>query len=271
MLMISLAGTGLVLGSLVGQQQATSLRLRHQQLALSRALRLRSMGEIATAIAHEVNQPITSIKTYAGIAKDALEAERYQSAIDAVGKVRTECDRASAIIRATRESLRQEVLRPQPVQVEKLIDEVRELLLDRLGPNKVALIADVKTEAKTVTGDPVQLKQGLYNIIDNSVDAIEHTGAGGEITVTVEQTNPSSIDFVVRDSGPGFSQPLIDLGITPQLSTKPEGSGMGLSIARSVAEAHGGTLSIEREGSKTAVRLRITTPKQAQNEHRNTH
>jgi signal transduction histidine kinase len=261
MLMISLAVTGLVLGSLVGQQETTSIQLRNQQLALSRALRLRSMGEIATAIAHEVNQPITSIRTYAGIAKDSLESNQHNNAIEAVSRIRAECDRASAIIRATRESLRQQVLRPQPVQVDRLLDEVRDLLLDRLDANKVELEFQVDAEATTIVGDPVQLKQALYNIIDNSIDAIEGVGTTGKVTVAAESTSPLAIDFVVADSGPGFSQDLVDLGVTPLVSTKPEGTGIGLSIARSVAEAHGGALSIERGDVSTVVRLRISSPR----------
>jgi signal transduction histidine kinase len=271
MLMISLAATGLVLGSLVSHQQATSVRLRHQQLALSRALRLRSMGEIATAIAHEVNQPITSIRTYAGIAREALENNQPQHATKAVGRIRDECDRASNIIRATRESLRQQVLQPQPVQVDQMLAEVCELLLDRLKPNDIELAVDVRNGAKTVVGDPVQLRQALYNIVDNSIDAIESTGAMGRITVVAERSNPSVTEFIVSDSGPGFPQDLVELGVTPLLSTKPEGTGIGLSIARSVAEAHGGALSIERNDKQTIVRLRISSGERISHEHRYAH
>jgi C4-dicarboxylate-specific signal transduction histidine kinase len=217
------------------------------------------MGEIATAIAHEVNQPITSIRTYAGIAREALENNQPQHATKAVGRIRDECDRASNIIRATRESLRQQVLQPQPVQVDQMLAEVCELLLDRLKPNDIELAVDVRAGAKTVIGDPVQLRQALYNIVDNSIDAIESTGSMGRITVVAERPNPSVTEFIVSDSGPGFSQDLVDLGVTPLLSTKPEGTGIGLSIARSVAEAHGGALSIERNDKQTIVRLRISS------------
>jgi signal transduction histidine kinase len=265
-LMISLAVTGLVLGSMVTQQQATSVRLRNQQLALSRALRLRSMGEIATVIAHEVNQPITSIRTYAGIAKDALKAEQPQLLAEAVGRIRAECDRASAIIRSTRENLRHQKLQPRVVEVPALLAEMKDLLVDRLKVNDIEMIARVHDGAGTVFGDPVQLKQALYNIVDNSVDAIETSGAPGSIVVDVRASGPSTTDFVVSDSGPGFAQDATDFGIMPLMSTKPDGTGIGLTIARSVAEAHGGALSIEREDKRTIVRLRISSGGQTANE-----
>jgi len=262
LLMISLAGTGLVLGSLVSQQQATAVQLRNQQLALSRALRLRSMGEMATAIAHEINQPITSIRTYAGIARDSLDDAQSERAAEAVRRIRQECDRASAIIRATRDSLRQQVLSPQVVQVDRMLEEVKELLLDRLHPDDLKLAFRIGPEAAVVTGDPVQLKQALYNIIDNSIDAIESGGMPGKVSVVAERAGPSAVDFIVTDSGPGFSRDVASISITPLISTKPDGSGIGLSIARSVAEAHGGSLVMERAKEGTIVKLRISTASQ---------
>jgi signal transduction histidine kinase len=148
---------------------------------------------------------------------------------------------------------------------------MRELLLDRLKANGIQLISRVHDGANTVFGDPVQLKQALYNIVDNSVDAIEGSGSTGTIVVEVEASGPSIIDFVVSDSGPGFAQDSTDLGIMPLLSTKPDGTGIGLTIARSVAEAHGGALSIEREDKRTIVRLRISSAGQTANEDSSAH
>lgn len=268
MLMISLAATGLVFGSLVDQQQAASLRLRQQQLALGRALRLRSMGEVATAIAHEVNQPITSIRTYAGIVRDALERNEPAGATEAAGRIRAECDRATSIIRATRDIVRQEVAQPRQVEVEEILEEVRELLIDRLS--RTPIVSRIEPGAETVLCDPVQIKQAVYNIVDNAIDAVEAGGRPGEVEISVRRTAPDTIEFAVRDTGPGFSSELADLGITPLVSTKPEGTGIGLSIARSVAEAHGGSLAIDREDHHTVVRLRIaySDSGKARHEHR---
>jgi len=131
--------------------------------------------------------------------------------------------------------------------------------------------APVHGSAHTVFADPVQLKQARDNIVENSVDAIESSGSAGSIVVEVEASGPSAIDFVVSDSGPGFAQDSTDLGIMPLLSTKADGTGIGLTIARSVAEVHGGALSIERESNRTIVRLRISSARQASNEDSSAH
>lgn len=265
MLMISLAATGLVFGSLIDQQRSAALRLRQQQLALGRALRLRSMGEIATSIAHEVNQPITSIRTYAGIARDAIADRRMDDATEAVTYIRSECDRVSAIIRATRDIVAKEVVRPRQVDVATLLGEVRELLADRLSDVELAIAVD--PGVKTVVCDPVQLQQALYNIVDNAIDAIRGTGRPGRVTVLAAPVDGGAVEFSVSDSGPGFPAEMIDFGITPLVSTKPEGTGIGLSIARSVAEAHGGSLSIESEARGTVVRFRIAHRRKPADEH----
>ncbi len=257
MLMISLAGTGLVFGSLVDQQRAASLRIRQQQLALGRALRLRSMGEVAASIAHEVNQPITSMRTYAGLARDAVQANRPDGAVDALNRIRAECDRASSIIRATRDLVRQESVEPREVETEEIVSEVLELLVDRLAGTPVG--TRISPGARHVVCDPVQLKQAVYNIVDNAIDAVEASGHGGRVDIVVAPAGPAAIEFAVSDTGVGFPPDVAGGGVTPLVSSKPDGSGIGLAIARSVAEAHGGSLSIEQDAGRTRVTLRIAS------------
>ncbi|MEQ8817189.1 MAG: MASE1 domain-containing protein [Thalassobaculum sp.] len=254
MLMISLAATGLVFGSLIDQQRAAALRLRQQQMALGRALRLRSMGEVATSIAHQINQPITSIRTYAGLAREALQAGKLDDAADTIARIRAECDRAGSIVHSTRNLVRRETVQPRLVRVDELLADVRGLLVDRLG--SVHLAVDLSPEARTVFCDPVQVEQALYNILDNAIDAVETTGLHGEVSVTVD-SDGQTVEFTVADSGPGFAPGILDYGVTPLVTTKANGTGIGLSVARSVAEVHGGSLAITSGATGTIVRLRI--------------
>ena len=195
------------------------------------------MGEVAAAIAHEVNQPITSMRTYAGIARDALENNQPSAATDALNRIRSECDRASSIIRATRDLLRKEVAQPRRVRVEEILNEVLELMVDR--PPGTTIVTRIGPGAETLVCDPVQLKQALYNLVDNAIDAVEEGGRAGEVEILVSAAGPGMVEFAVYDTGVGMSPDLADFGITPLVSTKPEGSGIGLSIARSVARRSG--------------------------------
>jgi C4-dicarboxylate-specific signal transduction histidine kinase len=264
MLMISLSATGLVLGSLVGQQQAATARIRQQQLALNRALRVRTMGEIATAIAHEVNQPITSIKAFGGVANDAIGEGNWARAREAIARLRLECDRVSSTIRATRELLSKEAYRPQLMRTEQIVGEVRELISDRLAPNDIHLAVEIDSEASILKADPAQMKQALYNILDNSIDAIATSEARGSIKLAVYPWSSEWVEISVRDNGPGFPSGFLDHGVGALMTTKPDGTGIGLAIACSVAEAHGGSLEIEHDLSGTVVKLRLpAAPKEA--------
>jgi signal transduction histidine kinase len=147
------------------------------------------------------------------------------------------------------------------VEVDEILDEVRDLLVDRLAPNNIVLVVDRAADVHALCADAVQLKQALYNIVDNSADAITGTCTGGVITVRVRGAEPDFIEFEICDTGPGFSPNSAQLGISPFLTTKPDGTGIGLSIARSVAEAHGGRLTIEEAWPGAVVKLRIPAGK----------
>jgi signal transduction histidine kinase len=258
MLMISLSATGLVLGSLVGQQQSAAARIHQQQLALNRALRVRSMGEIATTIAHELNQPITSIKAFGGVANDAIGEGNWPRAREAITRLRSECDRVSSTIRATRELLSKEAYRPQLIRTEQIVAEVRELISDRLAPNDIDLAVDIASEANVLKVDPAQMKQALYNILDNSIDAVTASETAGSIKLAVYPGATGWVEIAVCDNnGPGFPPGFLDHGVGALMTTKPDGTGIGLAIARSVAESHGGSLKIEHDLSGTVVKLRL--------------
>jgi signal transduction histidine kinase len=120
-----------------------------------------------------------------------------------------------------------------------------------------------------VVCDPVQVEQALYNILDNAIDAIETTGSPGTVSIGVA-SDGQSVEFTVTDSGPGFAPEMLDYGVTPLVTTKATGTGIGLSIARSVAEVHGGSLSIASDAGGTTVRLRIAQTGTTADEHGST-
>lgn len=258
-LMIWLASSGLIFGVLVAQQRAVATRLQYQQLALGRALRLRAMGEVATGIAHEINQPLTSIKALAGVLRNELKKPSTGQCQDVVEKIRAECDRASNIIRATREALRQQVAQPTSIVASELLAELEALVIDRLAALDVRFAKIVDPRAPRIYGDRTQITQALYNLLDNSLQAIEAGGKAGAITIEVAQQRRGEISFEVRDTGPGFPADVSGTALPPLVSTRIDGTGIGLSIVRSVAEAHGGRLTVHERDGETCVGFTIAS------------
>jgi len=258
-LMIWLAATGLVFGALVVQQRAAAQYVRYQQLALTRALRLRSMGELAAGIAHEVNQPLTSIKALATVLNRELSDQPSVAARVTIGKIRSECDRACGIISATRDALRHQAMNPGRVVVDAVLSEVEELMADRLAALGIRLEKSVESGAAVIAADRVQISQALYNLLDNSVQAIEETARSGCITVRVRRQDEEHVAFEVEDNGHGFQVDFLECEL-PLYSTREHGTGLGLAVASSVAEAHGGRLTIDRRKNAASVVFTIATP-----------
>ena len=256
-LMVALAVTGLLVGALVNQQQAAARRLRMQQTALKRALRLRSVGETAAFLAHELNQPLTAISTYAGVADDAVRQGQTAQALDMIAKLRMQCERANEIVRSTRNILRHDPLSLKSVELRPLLWELQRFIADELSGHGITLKIDVPPTLPFLRADSVQLQQALHNLVHNSIDAIAATSRGGQITISARVIEGRKVAIEVADTGPGFSSLLAVSEPAPFVTTKLDGSGLGLTVARSVAESHGGSFSIERAGPGAVVRLNI--------------
>ena len=253
-MMIVLLMTGLLIGVTVTEGQAAAERLRYQQAALNRALRLRSAGETAAAIAHQINQPLTAISTYASVASDALASNNATLAGTSIAKLSAECDRAAAVLRSIRDLVKQGGLTRVPVSLQALLGEQAVLHAAECTANRITLDWTVPASVPVLYCDRVQLQQALYNLINNSIEAIQETGRPGQIRVSAQPADGAVI-IEVSDDGPGFAPGLDLLVAAPFTTTKRNGSGLGLAIARSVAEAHGGSLAIMPADRGAKVRL----------------
>ena len=256
-LMTTLAITGLIVGAIVSERVSSGLRLRDQQAALNRALRLRSAGETAAAIAHEINQPLTAITTYAGIASDAMRSSNHDLVALALEKIRGECERTNTVIKSIRELLNHGSLTKMPIALEGTLTSLAAIISDDLATRGIRLEIAVAPDIPVILADGVQLQQAVHNLIVNSADAISLSGKGGTISIMVSRAEPNGYQISVADDGPGFPSEIDPREPTPFLTTKPEGSGLGLMVVRTIAEAHGGSLSIESSprGAKVSLRL----------------
>lgn len=257
-LMVVLTLTGLAVGVLVSEQQRTQQQLRFNQEALNRAFRLGSMGEFAAALAHEINQPLTAIANYARVARNAPS---ISLASEAAERVITQVDRAAEVVRRLRNFIRLGQRETGPAQVRTLVEAAVSYCraeLDRLG---VAVQVRIARDMPPVSVDAVQIEQVLVNLLRNSAEALCDAGRhDGSIVVTAVRDG-ASIVIEVRDNGPGFDPNLAERAATPFITTKPEGLGLGLSLARSIVEAHGGMLSIE--SSAFGASVSFTLPRTA--------
>jgi signal transduction histidine kinase len=247
-LMVVLAVTGLSLGVLVDEQRKAQHRLRLQEEALNRVARLNTMGEFAGLIAHEINQPLTAIANYARLAKRAIEQNPADTtaASSAAGRAIEQTDRAAEVIRRLREFIRQGRTEKAPATADKLLADVQSFCRPLLERHDVRLETRAAADLPPLMVDALQIEQVIVNLVINSVEALSEAGRhDGRIVVEVEQIAPSQVRFNVRDNGPGFHLGVADDVPARFATTKPNGLGLGLSLARSIVEAHGGRLNID--------------------------
>jgi len=268
-LMIALAITGLIVGTIVAEREDSAARLRDQQAAINRALRIRSAGEVVATIAHEINQPLTALNTYAGVASKAMTDGNIDLASRAVEKVRAESARANEVLKGIRELLRQGTLSKRPVDLKAKIEELELLLGEDLAKKGIRLAINVLPDFPIIKADGVQLQQATHNLIVNGAEAILGVGRGGTIEVFVTLSADDDVLIEVRDDGPGFPPGFNVAEPAPFTTTKPEGSGLGLAVARSIAEAHGGSLTISTSSRGARVVLRLPIEREADEQNRN--
>ena len=230
----------------IEDRSRTEEALQEAQDKFAQVARVQAMGELAAAIAHEVNQPLTAIVTNAD-----FSLRRLQSGSPSPDELRTaiteivnDATRASAVISRIRGLLTKGTPRRTDLDVNQIIQEVVTLLRNELSRNRISLSTDLVSGLPRVPGDPVQLQQVLINLIMNAVEAMRtSTGRPGELLIRSAR-KPDGVVVQVQDSGPGVAPELGDRIFEPFFTTKAEGTGMGLSISRSIIESHGGQLAL---------------------------
>lgn len=249
-LMVVLAFTGLAVGSLISEQQRIQQQLRLNQEALSRALRLSTMGEFAAALAHEINQPLTAIANYARLAKGA---ENMEAALAASDRVIAQVDRTAQVVRRLRDFIHLGRSETGPVAVNMLLDDAFSYCHPELDLHGLAPQLRIARNLPLVTADPLQISQVVVNLVRNSAEALSDAGRyDGKIIIEADHAEEGVV-IRVRDNGPGFDPDLLDRASTPFTTSKEDGLGLGLSLVRSIVEAHGGILSIQSSASGATV------------------
>jgi PAS domain S-box-containing protein len=239
-----LATIGSQIGQFIERRRAEEA-FRKVQTELAHANRVATMGQLSASIAHEVKQPITAAVTYALAARRWLGAEppNFREVNDALSLIVKEGNRAGEVVARIPALIKKAPARKDAVAINDAILEVIALARTEVANNSVSVRTQLAEGLPRVQGDRVQLQQVVLNLIINAIEAMRHVGEEERELLISTRNEPDGVSVEVRDSGPGFAPETLDHVLSrPSYTTKPGGLGMGLSICRSIIEAHGGRL-----------------------------
>jgi PAS domain S-box-containing protein len=226
------------------EARASEQRYRKAQLELAHANRVATMGQLTASITHEVNQPITAAVTYALAARRWLSAEppNFHEVDDALSLIVKEGNRAGEVVERIRALIKKAPARRDAVEINDAILEVIALTRTEAANNSVSVRTQLAEGLPRVQGDRVQLQQVLLNLIINAIEAMRDVGEEQRELLVSSRNEPDGVSVEVRDSGPGFAPAALERVFEAFYTTKPDGLGLGLSICRSIIEAHNGRL-----------------------------
>jgi PAS domain S-box-containing protein len=219
-------------------------RLRQVKSELAHLNRVTTMGELAASIAHEIKQPISAAHTNAKTCLRWLGRDQpdIEEAREAVSRIVQDVTRASEIISRIRGLFKKGEPERGPVDVNEVIGEMISLLDSEAGRHAISIHTELAHGLPKVNADRVQLQQVLMNLMLNGIEAISEGNAAGQLTIKSQQNREDQVLISVTDSGIGLPAERADKVFDPFFTTKPQGTGMGLSISRSIIESQGGRL-----------------------------
>jgi PAS domain S-box-containing protein len=236
--------------------------LQESQAALARVTRIAAMGELTASIAHEINQPLAAVATNASASLHWLAARppNLDEAREAVTRAIQEANRASGVIGRIRALLKNTPPQLERLDANKKIRDVLALAASELLKGGVTVQTELAPDVPAVLGDRVQRQQVILNLIMNGIDAMSGISDRPRELFIKSAMHPEGVLIQVQDSGKGLDPEHIDRIFEPFFTTKPQGIGMGLSISRSIIEAHGGRLWATPGSSHGAI-FQFTWPR----------
>ena len=262
------------------ERKRTEQALHDAEADLARTLRLATVAELTASIAHEINQPLAAIVANASACARFLARgpASLPNAREAADCIVSDATRAGEVTRRIRALLRKEAPRHVVLDINRIVDDVIDLLRATLDRQRIAVRTDLGAALPPIMGDPVQLQQVLVNLITNAAEAMrETTGRPRSVTIRSQLGEDENVLVSVEDNGSGLDPQNVARIFDSFYTTKAEGIGVGLSISRSIIEAHGGQLSAApapRHGAcfsftvPIAQELSLSEPMLAQMQHR---
>jgi two-component system, LuxR family, sensor kinase FixL len=244
-------------------QQITEERLKELQSEVTHMSRFTALGEMASTLAHEINQPLTAISNYLKGSQRLLgrmEGESVAVLKDAVAKAADQALRAGDIIRRLREFVARGDSERRIERLPKLIEEASTLALVGARENGIAVTFRLDPRAGQVLADRIQIQQVLVNLIRNAMEAMMEGAPLRRLEIATVAASDDLVEVSVADSGAGIAPDVARQLFQPFVTTKRKGMGLGLSICRTIVEAHGGKIWVESPvGGGTVFRFTLRT------------
>jgi two-component system sensor kinase FixL len=242
----------------ITERKAVRARLDQLQSELIHVSRLNDMGQVAAGLAHELNQPLSAISNYIAGAQKLIERGELERAIEGCERAAAQVARAGEVIRRLRDFVEKAETQRRPERLDAVIEESRALALLGGRGDGVEVEIAIAPDAGRALMDRIQIQQVLVNLIRNAAEAMAG-GAVKRLTVCSRRSPAEMVEVSVTDTGPGLSDAIKARLFQPFSTTKPTGMGVGLSICRSIVEAHGGRIEAEANADGGAT-FRFTLP-----------
>jgi two-component system sensor kinase FixL len=253
-------------------QQLTEDRLKELQSEVTHMSRFTALGEMASTLAHEINQPLTAISNYLKGSRrllERMEGENVEMLRDAVSKAADQALRAGQIIRRLREFVARGESERRIESLPKLIEDASTLALVGAKEHGIAVTFRLDPDAVLVLADRIQIQQVLVNLMRNAIDVMSEGGAVRRLDIATAGGLDDQVEVTVADTGTGLAPEVAKHLFQPFVTTKRNGMGLGLSICRTIVEAHGGKIWVESpsEGGTIFHFTLRAAPPDRENEH----
>jgi C4-dicarboxylate-specific signal transduction histidine kinase len=253
---------GAALVSMARDRKETEERARHLQADLAHVSRVSTMGEMATGLAHELNQPLTAIANYVrgSISRLRKSGTVTTEVLEAMDRAAAEALRAGEIIRRVRSFVQKVEPEKSSFEINVTIRETIDLLRAEAQNGGVVVVLSLEGALPRVLADKIQIQQVILNLVRNGIEAArDNEGAPRQVGISTAQVDGDAVRVKVRDSGRGVPADLRESIFDPFVTTKGNGLGMGLAICRSIIEAHNGRLEMTT-GTDSGTTFQFTLP-----------
>ncbi len=250
----------------ITQQKQADAEAQRRREELTHLSRVAALGMVTSSLVHELSQPLGAILNNAEAAEHVLQSDApdLNELRAIVREIRDDDQRATGVISSLRALLRRGEFKPCPVALDDLLDEVVTLMRSDSAKRNIAIALDLPSDLPRVHGDRIQLQQVLLNLLINGMDALNSKAEGERaLTLQARRSDRGFVEVALSDNGPGLRVEQLGRMFEPFFTTKATGMGLGLSVSRTVIEAHGGRIWAENNADGGAT-FRFTLKTEAQ-------